>query len=165
MLNRAILSLLGVGLVPIAPGTAGSLAASLIALGLHAAAGFQLLLLATVVATAAGFWALSTDPGSANSDPPSVVIDEVAGQWLALLPVSMLADEIGSAGVFPIAIGWVLGFLLFRLFDIWKPWLIGWADNLGGPVGVMLDDILAGAAAAVVIGVLGGAALTLGWVG
>ena len=137
----------------------------MIALGLHAAAGYQLLLLATVAAAAVGFWALSTDPDMANKDPPSVVIDEVAGQWLALLPVSVLADRIGSAGVFPIAIGWVLGFLLFRAFDIWKPWLIGWADSLGGPVGVMLDDILAGAAAAIVIGVLGGIALNLGWIG
>ena len=72
-----------------------------------------------------------------SSDPKEVVIDEVAGQLLAL------------AFVAPTFTGYVVGFLLFRAFDIIKPGPIGWADReLKGAMGVMFDDVLAGLAAA-----------------
>ncbi|PIW31259.1 MAG: phosphatidylglycerophosphatase A, partial [Rhodospirillales bacterium CG15_BIG_FIL_POST_REV_8_21_14_020_66_15] len=76
-------------------------------------------------------------------DPSFVVIDEVAGQWLALLP----------AGPDPVL--FAAGFLAFRLFDIWKPWPASWADRrVGGAWGVMLDDLIAGGyAAALVYGI------------
>jgi phosphatidylglycerophosphatase A len=66
-------------------------------------------------------------------DEPAIVLDEIVGVWIALL---------GS----PFDIGWVLvGFVLFRVFDILKPWPIGWVDRkLKGGIGVMLDDVLAG---------------------
>jgi phosphatidylglycerophosphatase A len=47
--------------------------------------------------------------------------------------------------------GWVTAFIFFRLFDIWKPWIVGWADRMHTPLGVMLDDVLAGILAAVVV--------------
>ena len=80
---------------------------------------------------------------SSIKDPSFVVIDEVAGQWIALLP----------AGLDPVL--FVAGFLAFRLFDIWKPWPVSWADrDVPGALGVMLDDLIAGAyAAAVVYGI------------
>ena len=66
-------------------------------------------------------------------DGSEIVIDEVAGQWLVLLVSSLDIVHLG------------LGFLLFRLFDIWKPWPVCWVDsNLKGGFGVMADDILAG---------------------
>ena len=54
--------------------------------------------------------------------------------------------------------GWVVGFLLFRLFDIWKPGPVGWADRRKGPTGVMLDDVVAGLLAALVVTLLAGVA-------
>ena len=76
-------------------------------------------------------------------DAPEIVIDEILGVWIALLFAPMF--------------WWValLGFLAFRLFDIWKPWPVSWADRIHTPTGVMLDDVIAGLMAlAVVQGVL-----------
>lgn len=76
-------------------------------------------------------------------DAPEIVIDEVAGQWLALLPLVGMTDS-------PILFG--LAFLLFRFFDIIKPWPIGWLDrHVDGGFGVMVDDLVAGIMAATVI--------------
>ena len=81
--------------------------------------------------------------GRRSKIPASVVIDEVAGQWLVLL----------AAPRDPLA--WVLAFLLFRIFDIWKPWPVRWADrDIAGGLGVMLDDLLAAVYAALVLSVL-----------
>ena len=95
-------------------------------------------MLAAVVAVAAlGIWASDVYVRrSGIQDPSAIVIDEVAGQWLALvaLPVDPLA--------------YFLGFALFRLFDIAKPWPVSWADrHVAGGLGVVLDDLLAGALA------------------
>ena len=70
----------------------------------------------------------------------------------------------GKPDALHLVLGWLAGFLLFRLLDIWKPWFIGRADRIKGSVGVMLDDILAGAAAAAVLTVLLGAATLLEWI-
>lgn len=76
-------------------------------------------------------------------DAPEIVIDETAGQWVALLPVLMM-ENAPSYSVL-----WILGFLLFRLFDIWKPWPINKIDEkLLGGFGVMADDLVAGLLAA-----------------
>lgn len=75
-------------------------------------------------------------------DAPEIVIDEIVGVWIALIGV-------------PFDVVWLLlGFGLFRLFDIWKPWPIGWADHeLKGGFGVMADDVLAGLLACGVLNV------------
>lgn len=93
----------------------------------------MLIALAAVV----GVWASNVVIARLHiDDPGSIVWDEFVGQWIALLPLL----------VWPVADWWiVLGFGLFRLFDIWKPWPIRWADShIKGGLGVMLDDIIAG---------------------
>ncbi|WP_112323782.1 phosphatidylglycerophosphatase A family protein [Oceanibium sediminis] len=149
---RFITSFGFVGLIPVAPGTFGSLAALPVGYGLHVLGGFPLLLIATVLVFVLGTWATAEfTRGAENSDPSEVVIDEVAGQWIALLPLSAGLWFAGAAPtLFPWP-GWVGAFVLFRLFDILKPGPVGWADRLHSPLGVMLDDVIAGAMAAVLI--------------
>lgn len=122
-----------VGFFPIAPGTAGSLAA----LALFAFVrwvGMPAFELATIVAVLiVGVWSANgAERALGRKDPGPVVIDEVLGMLITLawLPVSM-------AGV-------VLGFLLFRLFDIVKPYPAGRLEHLPGGYGIMLDDAMAG---------------------
>lgn len=161
-LSRFIATWFGAGLLRPAPGTWGSLAALPFAWGLHVLGGFALLALATLAVFLLGWWVSvietrhSTDP-----DPSEIVIDEVAGMWLALWPVSLGA---WWAGVDILALwpGWLVAFLGFRLFDVWKPGPAGWADRLHTPLGLMLDDIFAGLFAAVLVVAL--AALAHGFV-
>ena len=158
-----IATFFGVGHLRPAPGTWGSLAALPVAGLLHVAGGPLLLGLGVVGVFALGWWATAQETaGKADQDPSEIVIDEVAGQWLAFLPVSIGAAHAGAAlgDLWP---GWITAFVLFRLFDIWKPGPIGWADRRGDALGVMLDDILAGLAAA--IGVVAFAALSHGVLG
>ena len=84
------------------------------------------------------------------------MVDEVVGQWIALFPVASGAMMM-SAGLLALYPGWIAAFVLFRLFDIWKPWLVGRADARGDELGVMLDDVIAGVFAA--FGVIALAAL------
>jgi phosphatidylglycerophosphatase A len=144
-LSRAIAIFFGVGLLRPAPGTWGSAAAIGVGLILHRIGHFPLLLAATVAVTALGFWACQKElAGRSGEDPSEIVIDEVAGQWIALLFPSFGFWYIGlESDNFPYP-GWVAAFVLFRLFDIWKPWLVGRADARHDAAGVMLDDLWAG---------------------
>ncbi len=151
-MSRAIATLFGVGNLRPAPGTWGSAAAVPLAWGLHGLGGFPLFGAATVGVFFLGWWAIArATAGQADHDPSEIVIDEVAGQWLALWPLSAGLWFAGAdPWLFPYP-GWVGGFLLFRLFDIWKPGPIGWADRMHTPLGVMLDDVIAGLFAAIVV--------------
>ncbi len=124
----------GAGLLPKAPGTWGSIAALPIAYAIVRWGSLEILAGATIAVFIIGVWAseiASKEMGVA--DPSEIVIDEVAGQWLTLLVVP------------PDLILYLCGFLLFRLFDIWKPWPISWADQkIKGGLGIMLDDVIAG---------------------
>lgn len=124
----------GIGLLPKAPGTWGSLAAVPFAYGIQHGTGPAGLAVAAVAVFALGVWAAETfRRRSGREDPQAVVVDEVAGQWLALVPAG---NDI---------VLYAAGFLLFRLFDIWKPWPVSWADRrVGGGWGIMLDDAFAG---------------------
>ncbi len=161
-MTRAIATVCYIGLLRPGPGTWGSLAALPMAWILHWIGGFPLLAIATVAVFAIGFWAVRIETaGRADADPGEIVIDEVAGQWVALFPLSAGLWMAGAAPhVFPWP-GWVAGFVLFRVFDIWKPWPVSWADGLHGPLGVMLDDVLAGIIAAAIVTLL--AAVAHGW--
>src|SRR6056297_3638218 len=129
-MTRLIATFLYAGYLRPAPGTWGSLAALPVAWVLHVLGGPVLLALGIIVAFASGWWATALETkGKDDQDPAEIVIDEVAGHWP----------------------GWVVAFLAFRLFDIWKPGPIGWADRRSGAMGVMLDDILAGVAAALCV--------------
>ena len=124
----------GAGLLPKAPGSWGSLAALPFAWVITEAGGGRLLAAAVALVSLVGWWAAERyAEASGGGDPGPVVIDEVAGQWLVL---TMLPPDLA---------GYALGFVLFRLFDIVKPWPVSWADRrLKGGLGIMLDDLLAG---------------------
>ena len=155
-MSKMIATVFGVGYLKPAPGTWGSAAALPLFWVLHFLGGPLLAVFATVVVTIVGWWAIvAATNGSDDHDPSEIVIDEVAGQWVALLPVSFgaAAMGVGSLDLYP---GWIAAFVLFRLFDIWKPSLVGWADRRSDPFGVMLDDIIAGVFAAIGVLVLAG---------
>ena len=127
----------GVGFLPKAPGTWASAAAVIVAIGLDQAGGWIAIAIAAAAATALGLIAVHVYlRQSALADPPEIVIDELAGQWLTLafLPFGV--------------VGCVLGFLAFRIFDIVKPWPIPWVEQRSGAWGVVLDDLMAGLYAA-----------------
>lgn len=136
-------TVLGVGYSPVMPGTMGTLAAVPIAyavMGLGAPA----LWLTTAVVTGAGTWAAGRYcERTGTHDNQRVVIDEVAGY---LLTMSLVPRTAGNLA---------LGFLLFRVLDIAKPWPIRLVDRrVRGGFGVMADDLLAGAVGAVVLRLL-----------
>lgn len=152
MIAHAIGTVCGVGHLRPAPGTWGSAVALPLAYLIHKLGGWPLLAIAALALFAAGWWAtqqLTRD--TPDHDPSEVVADEVVGQWVALMPLSYAAWDRGIdiLAMYP---GWIAAFVLFRLFDIWKPWLVGWADRRSDALGVMLDDVVAGVFAA--IGVL-----------
>ncbi|SDE29864.1 phosphatidylglycerophosphatase A [Paracoccus isoporae] len=144
-MDRLICTWFGAGLLRPAPGTWGSAVAVILGVLLHRLGHFPLLLAATAAVTALGFWAVPRyTRGMADPDRSEIVIDEVAGQWLALCFPSFGFWQAGlPADSFPYP-GWLAAFLFFRLFDIRKPWLVGRADRDGGVRGVMLDDLWAG---------------------
>ncbi|NDR58290.1 phosphatidylglycerophosphatase A family protein [Aliiruegeria sabulilitoris] len=151
---KLIATFLGVGLLKPAPGTWGSAAAIPFAYLLHLNGGFPALAIGTLIAFIAGWGATALYiEGAGNTDPSEVVIDEVVGMWIALWPLSFGLWHAGLDGdIFPYP-GWVGGFVMFRIFDIWKPWPVSWADGMHSSLGVMLDDVIAGVMAALVVAV------------
>ncbi len=129
----------GSGLLPKAPGTWGSLAALPFAWTIHALLGWPGLALATVVVFFIGIWASNGYIRRLGGDDPgAVVVDEVAGQWLTLIPAAYFMPNN------PDFLVYVIAFVLFRLADIFKPWPASWADkNIKGGLGIMVDDIVA----------------------
>jgi phosphatidylglycerophosphatase A len=123
----------GVGRLPKAPGTWGSLAALPLAWLIASLGGPWALAAATLLASLLGWWAAADHAKRlGQDDPQEIVIDEVAGQWLILILVP------------PNLWLYAAGFALFRVLDIFKPWPAGWADRrIGGGLGIMLDDLLA----------------------
>ena len=85
-----------------------------------------------------------------KSDPSEVVIDEVIGQWITILPL-VYVFNFAQTDNENLWIVWIWAFFSFRFFDIVKLGLVSWADNLKGAVGVILDDIVAGIAAALTV--------------
>lgn len=123
----------GAGLLPLMPGSWGSLAALPCAWAIRVFAGPLALAAATLLAFAVGCWAAAAVArASGRADPGFIVIDEVAAQWLVVLaaPLDWRA--------------YLAAFLLFRVFDIAKPWPIRALERrVKGGVGVMLDDVAA----------------------
>ncbi len=133
--TTAIVTLFGVGLMPLAPGSWGSLAAVPLGWLLAIVGGWPLLLIGAIVVFAIGWYASEQYvKATGREDPPEIVIDEVAAQWLAMTVVPMTLG------------GLVAAYFVFRLFDTIKPWPASWADSeVEGGAGVMLDDLFAGA--------------------
>jgi len=137
-----------------APGTWGSFAALPAAWVIYALSGPWGLLAGVFVSYVLGVWATGVETkGKDNHDPSEIVIDEVCGQWIALLPLAIGAarQDVSILALWP---GWIAAFALFRLFDITKWGPVGWADRMQGPTGVMLDDVIAGLFAAVGVALL-----------
>jgi phosphatidylglycerophosphatase A len=131
-LPRGIATLGGIGYARYAPGTVGSLVALAPAWLIAYGAGRFALLLAAILALAIGAWASELYTAETRrADPSECVVDELAGQWIAcaFAPVSLP--------------GFALAFVLFRVFDIWKPWPIRAVEHWHGGIGVMADDVLA----------------------
>ena len=138
---RVLATWFGAGLLPKAPGTWGSLAALPIGYAITTLGGVELLGILTILLFIIGVWASNVISNEAGiADPSEIVIDEVVGQWITLLAIP------------PDIILYFFAFLLFRLFDIWKPWPISWADKkIKGGLGIMLDDVFAAIFAAIIL--------------
>lgn len=137
-----IATFFGSGLIAPASGTWGSLAAFGVGLVILSVAPASVLTAMCVAAYCLGHWAALrwTQIDAADTDPSAIVIDEVVGMWLVMVLVPFTLAAMLAA------------FVLFRLFDVLKPWPASWADkSLKGASGIMLDDIFAGCWAALVI--------------
>ncbi|MGO9258313.1 MAG: phosphatidylglycerophosphatase A [Bryobacteraceae bacterium] len=146
-LARLMSTWFGCGLAPRAPGTAGSAAAILIAIALHAYGGFSGLDFALLAALlfAPAVWAAGVTARALDTkDPQCVVVDEVIGQWISLAGARTLNWKT-----------YLAAFALFRLFDIWKPPPVRQLEALPGGWGINADDAMAGIYAALVLFVAG----------
>ncbi len=137
----------GVGRAPVAPGTFGSAVGLVLYLPL-AALGLPLYALTVVALLFLGIWAADVaERVYGVKDDGRIVIDEVVGQLVTLAPLLVLAPGPQSL------LSLVTGFVVFRLFDIWKPGPVRWAEqNFRGGVGVMMDDVIAGLLSALALG-------------
>ena len=154
-LNKFISTFFYVGFLRPAPGTWGSIAGIVLAYILLITMGLLTFFIILIFTIIIGFWSTKNyiQNSSEKSDPSEVVIDEVIGQWITVLPIGYILeiDEFLSDGLWFV---WLWAFFSFRFFDIIKLGLVGWADNLDGAFGVLLDDILAGIAAGLTVAVL-----------
>jgi phosphatidylglycerophosphatase A len=149
-LVAAIATVFGVGKSPYAPGTAGSLVALPVGWIIAVSFGRGWLLFAAIVMLAIGTWACEIYASAKGEvDPKECVIDEVVGQWIvcAFAPIQV---------AWYISILWyIFAFVLFRVFDILKPWPINWVERkVPGGLGIMADDVVAALIGGVIIAVI-----------
>jgi phosphatidylglycerophosphatase A len=138
--SKRLATLFGVGFAPFAPGTAASLVSLPFAFLIQKFCGAPWLFAAMIVASIVGVWACELYARqTGNEDPSEAVIDELAGQWLAcsFAPLSLA--------------GYATAFVLFRFFDMTKIWPVSAAERARGGWGIMLDDIVAGLIAGVIV--------------
>ncbi|MDA9609558.1 phosphatidylglycerophosphatase A [Paracoccaceae bacterium] len=147
-LDKFISTFFYVGFLRPAPGTWGSIAGIILAYILLITTDFFSFCLILLFIILIGFWSTKNyiEKNSEQSDPSEIVIDEVIGQWIAVLPIGYMLQlpQVNIEGLWFV---WIWAFISFRFFDIVKLGLVGWADSLDGALGVLLDDILAGIAA------------------
>jgi phosphatidylglycerophosphatase A len=157
-MKRLLTSCFGIGWLPLAPGTWGSLPPAIIFgllcnLGISTASAAAVM---AVLALAASVVCVKFAPAiiaaTGKSDPKEIVADELAGQAITFLPTgSRLITE------FPTIEIWIVvafGFVLFRIFDITKPWPIRKLEKLPGGWGILTDDLMAGVFAAIVMQII-----------
>ena len=126
-----------------APGTAGSVTAIIVGF-LLAKNGFIILFSTLLLVTVLGVFAADAYSRlTKTTDAGEVIIDEVAGQWLVLLCIPPNIDNV--------LLWYGAGFVLFRFFDILKPWPVSAAERLPGGIGVMADDVVAGTLAGIAL--------------
>jgi len=148
--NHWIAAGFGSGWLPKAPGTWGSLAALLPAWVILSWSGVAGLLIASVIVLVIGCYICAIVlPNMQDKDPGWIVIDEWAGQWLCL---GLLIPAIGDGTV-----SYLVAFVAFRIFDIFKPWPVSLSETLGPPWwSIMADDVVAGVMGA-------GAVIAIAW--
>ena len=146
-LNRLFVTFGGAGLAPKAPGTVGSFVALIVGLLLLKVIPMETFFMLTLLITIMGIFEINKyEAKTGTHDDKSIVIDEVSGMWITLMFALSTAQTLSYPYVYEIAV--ISSFATFRLFDIWKPSTIGKIDrDVKGGLGVMGDDILAGAAA------------------
>ena len=143
MISTSLSTLFGVGYVRFAPGTAASAISLPVAWLISWSLGVTALCIASLVVYVVGVWSSGIYAARKGGiDPSECVIDEVAGQWFA-------------CAVAPLSIpAYALAFVLFRFFDITKLWPVSLGERLPGGLGIMTDDMIAGALSAVIIAIL-----------
>jgi phosphatidylglycerophosphatase A len=139
-LAQIIATWFGCGYAPKAPGTAGSLAALVIAILLHRLSPWMFAALATALFAPAVWAAGVTARETGLKDPQIVVVDEVIGMWITIAGMQAYTWK-----------AWLAAFLLFRLFDMWKPSPVRQLERLPGGLGIVADDVMAGIYAALVL--------------
>lgn len=151
--SAVVSTVFGIGYFEVAPGTIMSAIAVPLAILIAIYGGGGMGILASsIIALVIGILSCADYVReTGRQDPPECVIDELAGQWLAC---SFVLLSFGGL-VPPVRYflpAFALAFALFRLFDIWKPWPVSWAENnLKGGLGVMTDDMVAGLMAGVLV--------------
>ena len=150
--NLFFCTLINVGKIKFAPGTIASLITCLFFLLSINVFDILILFFCTIVIFCYSFVAINSSFDSFNTnDPPEIVIDEVVGQMLPLLAIPIYE----TLYLAPKEYYCIAAFVLFRLFDIWKPFPISYIDNnTKGALGIMLDDILAGIYAVIVLTIM-----------
>ena len=152
-LSSLLATCFGIGRIPFASGTFASAVALPFGV-LLAMRGSLAIMTGAVAAVAVGVWACGQHAAKFGvADPSECVLDEVAGQWIALVPIAIYGR----------ALDWrlyAIGFLLFRFFDVLKFWPMSAGERLPGGLGVMADDVLAGLLAAALLLL----ALSNGWI-
>ena len=123
----------GAGLAPVAPGTAGTVPGVVLCVILSALSN-SLYIAITLLVVLAGIWICDTASRELGvHDHGGIVWDEIAGFLVTMIAIPTTVKTL------------IAGFILFRLFDIWKPWPVSWLDkHVGGGAGIMVDDIVAG---------------------
>jgi phosphatidylglycerophosphatase A len=139
-LARVLATWFGCGYFPKGPGTAGSIGALIVAWPMRHQPPWFFALLALILLAPAIWSAGSTALQIGKKDPQIVVIDEVVGQWIALAGAAIYSPS-----------SWIAAFLLFRTFDIWKPWPVRQLEKLPSGTGIVMDDVMAGIYAALVL--------------
>ncbi len=128
---------------PRVPGTFGSLAAIVPGTLLLYLGGFPALFIATLLVFGLGWYATSQYiQGLKNKDASEIVVDEVIGMWIAMMPINLDLSSV------------ILAFVLFRFFDIAKPWPVSWADRKHNTFGIIFDDVLAGLLSALCVNII-----------
>ena len=140
--NLLFITFFKIGKIKFAPGTIASLITCLLFLLLVNLFNIVILFFCTLLITLYSFIAINYSFNSFDSDDPQeIVIDEVVGQMLPLLAIPIYETLYSAPKIYYC----IAAFILFRLFDIWKPFPINYIDkNTEGSLGIMLDDIIAG---------------------
>ena len=144
-LKLALGTLFGIGRLPIAPGTWGSLATLPVVFLIGWSAGIYAITVLIIFSCILSLWCASAAEEKFGKDPSQFILDELAGQSVVFLMVDFTAPPLQVSTVL------LLGFILFRVFDIMKPLGINALQKLPGKFGILADDILAGIYALVLL--------------